>query len=1064
MKHNRKEKALNILLKQGIQPTEYLGKGHEGVVFSYLNSVYKVLLPIHTSFSFEKTFRRTSFFINLPKHLKHLYSIDLIKTQETIIVKYPFEKGEKCTNYTEKEAISILTELWQQKIIILDSKPENCIRVGKTIKIIDLDGKEYNDNLFLNMCARMYLYANYYNKYEYAEFQKVKRSAINNFKLPELKGLRVFVNRIFANIIFEESKYFSHFVKPKEDEIQEQINTNANLEDIFFSKIKEHKYLTGVYFDDIHLNSNNYFEPKNLRIGYKKITPIDKMVTLLIKTCSQDTATIEENIKHIVKQLSSPNPFFEVVVSIDTKEQKFLREFNNKGSLEELLVKIKKLKAKKIIDRFILFDQSKTRELNKRWFNIETDTSHTISNAPLAPQVYAFDQCNGDYILQMDADVLIGRKDYSHSFITDMLSEFDKNKNVISVGFNIPNKETNSYFGFTNGGFVPEVRMGLLHKERIYSLLPLPNTIDKNGKAKLTWHRSLLRKQKESNKVSIRGGDHRSFYIHPQNYRKKEPYAWLTILDKVEQNILPDLQYGKFDVEGSIYDWSIPKRNEKIVVVSCFRNISIDRFLRMWYSLMAQNTNDFGVILLDDNSDNGLPYFIDALIKPHSDKITFIKKRNRSTRMENVYRAIHYYVSNPEAIIVMLDGDDALIGNTVLTTILEKYDAYNADVAVGRFHQTYRIQPHYRYPVDFANPRKTGGNVWQHLKTFKKYLFDAVPLPYFKHNEKTLKLYKNKWLQTCDDFAFMVPIIEMAQHPIQLDYINYYYERDYGKRNDNRDLKELCISEILTKSSLSNENVFKERKAFLPNINKVEIDINYECNLKCLGCNRSCTQAPTTESVTFSDIKQFVEESKSIQKKWELINILGGEPTLHPEFKKIIHFIHNEYITKYSPKTILQIVSNGYEEKSRILCDEMRAKYKNVRIDYGSYKTDRKVEYFSSFNDAPIDDKKFKGSDYKKGCWVTSYCGIGLNKNGYYACAVAGGIDRTSHKNMAIPKLAAITDEKLEKQLEEFCKYCGNFKAYEDNFGNFIPRIEKEPFKNVMSKSWKELYKKYNGK
>ena len=1060
---NRIKKAQNILLEQGIQSVDYLGAGHEGVVFTDKKSVYKVLLPINNeAFNFKIAYRRKSFFVNLPKRLKHLYSIVLIKTKETIIVKYPFEEGEKCTTYAEEEAISILTELWQQKIIILDCKPENCIRVGEAVKIIDLDGKEYNDNLFLNMCARMYLYANYYSKYEYTEFQKVKRSAINNFELSELKGLRVFINRVFANIIFEESKHFNHFVNPEENEIQEQININDNLEDVFFSKIKDNKYLTGVYFDDFKLNNNNYFEPKNLQIGYKQITPLNKNVTLLIKTCPQDTATIEENIKHIVKQLSSPNSFYEVVVSIDTKEQDFLREFNSKGTLKELLEQVEKLKVNNIIDRYIIFDQSKTKGLNKRWFNIDSEASHTISNAPLAPQLYAFEQCKGDYIMQMDADVLIGRKDYSHSFLSDMLSEFDKNKNVISVGFNIPHTETNDYFGFTNGGFVPEVRMGLLHKERIYNLFPLPNSIGKNGKPELTWQRSLLKMQQESGKVSIRGGDHRSFYIHPQNYRKKEPYAWLTILDKVEQNILADFQFGKFDVEGSLYDWSIPKRNEKIVVVSCFRNVSIDRFLRMWCSLMAQDTTDFGIILLDDNSDNGLPYFIETLVKPLLNKVTFIRKRNRSTRMENVHTAIHYYVSNPDSIIVMLDGDDALIGNSLLTTIAEKYDAYNADVAVGRFHQTYRIQPHYRYPVDFANPRKTGGNVWQHLKTFKKYLFDAIPLPYLKHKEESVKLYKNKWLQSCDDFAFMIPIVEMSQQPIQLDDINYYYERDYEKRNDNRAIKEQCIAEILTKLPLSKKDVFKGRKTFLPNINKVEIDITYECNLRCLGCNRSCTQAPTTESVAFSDIKQFVEESAFNSRKWELINILGGEPTLHPEFEQIIKYIHNEYISKHSPKTILQIVSNGYDEKSRVLCDDMRVKYQNVRIDYGSYKTNRVVEYFSPFNEAPIDDDKFNDADFKKGCWVTSYCGIGLNKNGYYACAVAGGIDRICNKNKAIPKLADITNEKLEKQLDEFCKYCGNFKAYEDNFGNFIPRVEKEPFKNEMSESWIRLYEKYN--
>ncbi len=1057
---DRITQAQNILFEHRIHSPEYLGIGQEGVVFTDTRSVYKVLLPFkNEAFSFTAECRKKSFFESLPKNLKHLYCVELIKIQEIIIVKYPFENGEKCTCYSENEAISILTELWQQKIIILDCKPENCIRVERTIKIIDLDGKEYDDNLFLNMCARMYLYANYYTKYEYTEFQKLKRSAINNFELPELIGLRDFVNRVFANVIFEESKCFNHFLNPKENEIQEQINVNDNLEDLFFSKIQDQKYITGVYFDNVTLNSENYFEPINLRIGYNKISPLGKNVSLLIKTCPQDVATIEENIKHIVKQLSYPNSFFEVVVSIDPKEENFLREFNNKGTLQELLEKVERLKAKNIIDRVILFDQTKTKELNKRWFNIDSDASHTVSNAPLAPQIYAFEQCKGDYILQMDSDVLIGRKDLSHSFLTDMLSELDENINVISVGFNIPNNESNAYFGFTNGGFIPEVRMGLLHKERICNLFPLPNSIDENGRPELTWQRSLFQKQKENNQVSIRGGDHRSYYVHPQNYRKKESYAWLTILDKVEQNILPDLQFGHFDVEGSLYDWSIPKRNEKVVVVSCFRNVSIDRFLRMWYSLMDQNTNDFGIILLDDNSDNGLPYFIDSLIKPHSDRVTFIKQRNRSTRIANVYTAIHYYVSNSEAIIVMLDGDDALIGNSVLTTITNKYDAYNADVVVGRFHQTYRLQPNYRYPVDFSHPRKKGGNVWQHIKTFKKHLFDSIPLSYFKHKDDATKLDTNKWIETCDDFAFMVPIVEMAQQPIQLDYINYFYERDYEKRNDDRDFKEYCISVILSKPPLSKKDLFNGRKAFLPNANKVEIDITYDCNLKCLGCNRSCTQAPTNESVSFLDIIKFVEESIALNKKWELINVLGGEPTLHQEFKEIIQFIYNEYIIKNSPETILQIVSNGFEEKSRALCDEMRKEYSNVRIDYGSYKTDRVVEYFSPFNDAPIDDKRFINADFKKGCWVTSQCGIGLNKNGYYACSVAGGIDRIFNKNLGVYKLAELTNDKLEMQLDEFCKYCGNFKAYEDNFGNLIPRVEKEPFKNVLSKSWKEAYK-----
>jgi glycosyltransferase involved in cell wall biosynthesis len=1059
---DRIQKAESILIANGITGLKYLGVGHEGVVFTDSESVFKVILPINaTSFNYEFAYRRKSFFLNLSDKLKHLYSISLIEVNGTMIIKYPFEKSDLCYSYNEEEAISILTELWQQRIIIMDCKPDNLIRVNGQPKIVDLDGYEFSDNLFLNMCARMFLYANFYEKYEYSKFQKVKRSAINNFDIDELNGLRVFVNRVFSNIILKESSN----IKPynfEEEKYQEKIPQTENLENLFYAKIKENKYITGVFYDDVKLDKYNYFEPSNLRIAYKEITQIKYKVTLLIKTCPQDVNTITENVKHIVKQLAFPNSFYEIVVSIDTRDKNFLREYYSNGTLDGLIKKVSKLKENKVIDRFIVFDQEQTKDINKRWFNIESDASHTISNAPLAPQLYAFEHCFGDYILQMDSDVLIGRKDYSHSFLNDMVSEFNMNKNVVSVGFNIPNKVSNDYFGFSDGGFVPEVRMGLIHKQRIFGLLPLPNSIDHNGIPKLTWQRSLHQKQKETNYVSIRGGDHRSYYIHPQNYRKQEPYAWMNILDKVEQNIIPELQYGRFDVEGSLYDWSINKRSEKLIVVSCFRNVNISRFIRMWHSLISQDLDDFGIILLDDNSDNGLPLFIDTLIKPYADKVTFIKKRNRSPRIQNVYTAIHYYISNINSIIVMLDGDDALIGKSVLSTISNKYDAYDADVAVGRFHQTYRIQPSYRYPVDFSNPRKKGGNVWQHIKTFKKYLFDSIPLPYFKYSNNNLNLYSSKWLGTCDDYAFMVPIVEMASQPIQLDEINYYYERAYDERNANRNLKELCIAEILSKPSLSKDSVNRGRIKFKPNINKIEIDITYQCDLKCAGCNRSCTQAPTTESIEITKIEKFIEESVTTDKKWELINVLGGEPTLHSSFKEIIEMLHDHYILKHSPNTILQIVSNGYSERARNLCEEMRAKYKMVRIDYGSYKSDNAVKYFSPFNDAPVDDENFNDSNFKDGCWVTSYCGIGLNNNGYYACAVIGGIDRIRKKQYAIPTLQEISIEKLENQLQEFCKYCGNFKAYTDNFGNFIPRVEKEPFRNSISISWKELYQNYN--
>ncbi|MCR5184134.1 MAG: SDR family NAD(P)-dependent oxidoreductase [Opitutales bacterium] len=1064
-KDERTQKARLVLADMHLHDLEYLGKGNEGIVFHDNVNVYKVLVSFYKGKDKFNTLRRLSFFRNL-KECKHMYNLDeIIEFNGYIIEKYKYEISIPCDKVSEDDVIGFLVECWQNKLIVQDCKIKNFIKVDNVLKLVDLDACEYNDNMFLNMCVRMYLYAHYFDKIPYNDFIKLQRSAINNFELPELTGAREFVNKVFANIIFKESSEFINQYKIDHNPNSESysIETLPNLENLLFSKIKENKYLSDIQIDNIKLNDKLYFEPQQIQVSYEIMQPLKEKVTLLIKTCAQDIATIEANIKHIVKQLSSPNPFCEIVVSIDTKKNNFLREFNSNADLQKHINIIENLVKQNVIDRYFLYDQTKTKEINKRWFGVECNESHSVKNIPVSSQLYAFEQCKGDYILQCDSDVLIGRKDYSHSYLSDMIEQLRNNDKVISVGFNIYNPQSKDYFGFEDGGFVPEVRLGLFDKKRFFSLRPFPNKISSDGKLMLSWYRSVEQFQKQTGYCSIRGGDNRTFYVHPQNYRKKEPYAWLTILDRIEQNQIPEIQLGKFDLEGSFYDWCIPKRNEQMVVVSVFRNVSIERFLRFWCSLMSQSYQDFGIVLYDDCSDNGLQYFVDKIIAPHKDRVTFIKGRNKSTKIEAAHRCIHYFCNNPNSIIVMIDGDDALIGKQVLKDIFIKYNIWNVDVLIGRVHQTYRLQPHYRYPVNFCNPRKyNGGNVWQHLKTFSKYLYDSIPQTYFKYEcTDNVELSKTKYFEKCDDYAMMIPIVEMSKSPLQMDCVNYYYERNYENKDADRDLKEKCIAEILNKPKLNQEDVFVNRKKFSPDFDRIEIDITYDCNLKCIGCNRSCSQAPTKEQMQIEAIQRFVDESIALDIKWEQINVLGGEPTLHKDFMQILGLLQS-YADKHSNETIIKVVSNGIAEKSRALCEEAKRNFKNVKIDYASYKTGNKVEYFSPFNDAPIDDERFINADYSKACWVANYCGIGLNSRGYFACSVCGGIDRVLNKNIGTQTIAELTEQKLNEHFETFCRLCGNYKAYSLNYGNFIPRCEKEPFKEIISKTWLRIYEEYN--
>ena len=96
----------------------------------------------------------------------------------------------------------------------------------------------------------------------------------------------------------------------------------------------------------------------------------------------------------------------------------------------------------------------------------------------------------------------------------------------------------------------------------------------------------------------------------------------------------------------------------------------------------------------------------------------------------------------------------------------------------------------------------------------------------------------------------------------------------------------------------------------------IEIDITFACTLKCTNCNRFCSTAPTTEAITVPQIQKFITESVKKNTSWRQIKILGGEPTLHPDLMVILDLLIN-YKEKHSPKTELQLYTNGFTENTK---------------------------------------------------------------------------------------------------------------------------------------------------
>ncbi len=566
-------------------------------------------------------------------------------------------------------------------------------------------------------------------------------------------------------------------------------------------KLKQ-KYLKSGYvidkiFDsDWEVDEDDYFFSEYLIIQSSIYKNYGDDVSLIIKTCYQDAQMVDKLVRHIVKQCEGPDLFLEKIVVLDSKHDSFLRQYSkpDKALTHKALENLVK---ENIIDRFIVppNDEKQIRECYKRWFNVYCSETHSIKDVPVYVQLFGFEKAIGKYILQVDSDAIIVRRDFNHSFLKDMKLALQIRKDALSVSFNIAHNDQSQFKEYSSpksGMFVPEVRFCLFEKERFFSHRPYPNEVRKN-RLVLTWYRSVEQAQLKKNLVSLRGGNPKSFYIHPPNSRKTDSDEWIYILNRAEQAFVPDVQLENVDLKGSTIDWKGPKRNESIIFVICGRNVPPKKFLRCWKSLINQNLRNWGAILIDDGSENSLSELMTFLSRKFNDRITVVSNHKRLGVLHNIVTAVKDYCENPFSVIVILDGDDMLLSNDT-TRNLRRFYSQGTDMTVGTFFRLDKgILP---YVPNFHNPRnKQGGDVWMHLRSFRKYLFDYVNINDIKRGEE--------WIDKFTELTYMVPIAEMALNPLHIKWPIYLYEPTQNRDDEHYKENRNTIEYILNKKVYS---------------------------------------------------------------------------------------------------------------------------------------------------------------------------------------------------------------------------------------------------------------------
>ena len=531
------------------------------------------------------------------------------------------------------------------------------------------------------------------------------------------------------------------------------------------------------------------FEPMSEHLAFelRPLAPLPGEVTLLIKACAMEAATIDVQVRHLVSQLEGPRAFAERILAIDSREDGFLRQ-HARGSLSGLLREARRLKDSGWIDRIVEGpgDGAAAAALNRRWFGIRSEYGHAATGAQVSSTLAGFEACGTRYVLHVDADVMVARMDRGHDYMAEMQAVLTGEPGALTVALNIAIEHDRPFTDCgTRGAWRTEARAGMLDLARLHGAKPLPNRTDGDRLA-LPWHRTLDRAIEAGAGRSFRGGDRRTFHVHPPNARKHDIAEWFAALDRIEHAAVPPVQTGMPDWTGGIDEWMGPRRREPFVFVVSGRNVPAARFRRCLESMTRQKGPRWGAVIFDDASDPMFAEHFETACDALGEHCTVLRNRRRRGLLANMVTAIRTICADGETVVVTLDADDALIGNSVLERLAVEYES-GADVTVGSMLRTDKAAD---YPVCFERPREhRGGNVWQHLRSFRKRLFDAIP-------DEALRL-DGDYVDLACDWAFMLPIVEMAEKPVHIPEPLYLYEPSGVGKGDGRGAREQTIRRVV---------------------------------------------------------------------------------------------------------------------------------------------------------------------------------------------------------------------------------------------------------------------------
>lgn len=221
----------------------------------------------------------------------------------------------------------------------------------------------------------------------------------------------------------------------------------------------------------------------------------------------------------------------------------------------------------------------------------------------------------------------------------------------------------------------------------------------------------------------------------------------------------------------------------------------------------------------------------------------------------------------------------------------------------------------------------------------------------------------------------------------------------------------------------------------------IQLEITTFCNLSCPNCDRNCGTAPSDERMTLAQVVQFLRESRARGRAWRRIDVIGGEPTLHPELLDIL-----AQLDVYRQETGCQIrlTSNGTSKPvQRVLA--VLPKWVKVR----NSSAEKMAPFFDAVNLAPVD----KGIKDAQACSIPWRCGLALTRYGYFPCGAGAAVARVFGIDCGLKSLADVTPQTVAAQLGALCRLCGHSRSCVEQTSH-----------QETSESWATAFEAYKSK